>query len=212
MNFEQIIAPYASNVLSYHLVKSLLHNYKRPNDKISELLEERKLISLKKGMYTAGDYIKVPKPTPFLIANCMLGPSYVSLDAALSWYKFIPERVYITSSITTKSSKTISNQIGVFEYIQQATPYYSVGISQIQLTTNQYVMVASPEKALIDKIITTVGLQFQSKKMVLPYLIENLRIDEDNLKRLNILKMKTWLTLSPKKNTLINFIKALDNL
>ena len=212
MNFEETIAPYASNVLSYHVIKSILQNYKRPNDKISELLAEGKLISLKKGMYIVGDSIKAPKPASFLIANCMLGPSYVSLDAALSWYKFIPERVYVTSSITIKNAQIINNQKGTFEYIQQATPFYSVGICQIQLTTNQYVIMANPEKALFDKIITTVGLQFQSKKVVMPYLTENLRIDEENLKRLDIKKMRTWLTIAPKKNTLTNFIKALENL
>ena len=211
MNFAEIIAPYSSNVLSYHLVKGLLQSYERPNDKISELLVERNLISLKKGLYMAGDAIKAPKPSPFLIANCMLGPSYVSVDTALSWHKFIPERVYITSSITTKISQTISNEMGAFEYIQQATPYYCVGISHVKLANNQWVMMASPEKAMFDKIITTAGLQFQSKKMVMPFLIENLRIDEASLKSLDIMKMKTWIDISPKKNTLLNFIKALEN-
>jgi hypothetical protein len=212
MNFQETIALYASNVLSYHLVESLLQDYKRPNDKISELLKDGQLVSLKKGLYMVGDKIKLPQPEPFLIANHLLGPSYVSLDSALSWYGFIPERVYTVSSITTKSSRTYSNAVGEFEYIYQAIPYYSVGISQVQVAEKQFVMMAIPEKALFDKIVTTAGLQFNAKKDVSNYLFENLRIEEEKIKTLDVEKMKSWLEISPKKNSLSLLIKTLENL
>ena len=210
MNFQEAIAPYSANVLSYHLVESILRDYKRPNDKISELLKSGELISLRKGLYMAGDKIKSPKPEPLLIANHLHGPSYVSLDSALSWYGFIPERVYTITSITTKSSRKYTNAVAEFEYIFQALPYYALGIKQVQLAESQYIMMASPEKALFDKIVTTAGLQFQSKQDVMNYLLENLRIDEEKIHNLDIPTMKSWIDISPKKSSLSLMIKALE--
>ena len=44
------------------------------------------------------------------------------------------------------------------------------------------------------------------------YLIENLRIDKDQLKKLDTEKMKTWLPDAPKKESINNLIKAVETL
>ena len=87
-----------------------------------------------------------------------------------------------------------------------------MGIKQVQLAENQCIMMASPEKALFDKIITTLGLQLQSKQDVMNYLLENLRIDEEKIHTLDIPTMKSWIDISPKKNSLSLLIKALEKL
>ena len=53
----------------------------------------------------------LPSPEPFLIANHLRGPSYVSLEAALFYWNLIPERIYEISSATIKTSKTYKTQI-----------------------------------------------------------------------------------------------------
>jgi hypothetical protein len=52
-------------------------------------------------------------------------------------------------------------------------------------------MAASPEKALFDKIVTTSGILVRSGEAARQYLVENLRMDEPALRKLD---------LSPCKN------------
>jgi hypothetical protein len=190
----------------------ILKDYKRPNDKVHRLLKEGVLTPVKKGLYIAGPAVKAGKPEPFLLANHILGPSYVSMDATLSYYGLIPERVYEVSSMTIKAARKFLTPIGFYSYTHLRLPYYSFGIRSCKLAEDQYAMIASPEKALFDKIATTPGVVFRSQKEVLPYLLENLRMDEDGLKGFDIGMMKEWLEDAPKKESLLKVIKAISSL
>jgi predicted transcriptional regulator of viral defense system len=57
-------------------------------------LRDGLIIPVKKGLYIAGPALNSGKPEPFLLANHILGPSYISLETALAYHGFIPERVY----------------------------------------------------------------------------------------------------------------------
>jgi len=191
---------------------SLLKDYKSPNDKVHALLGEGVLSSVKKGLYIAGPAAKANKPEPFLLANHILGPGYVSFDSALSYYGLIPERVYEISSATTKASRKFTTPMGIFSYTHLSLPYYSFGIRQILLSDGQYAMIASPEKALFDKVVTTAGLILRSKKDALHYLTEDLRMNEEDLRRFNVTTMQSWLQNTPKKESLLMIIRAINSL
>ena len=212
MEINQAIRSYAAQPLTHQLLLSLLKGYKRPNDKVYDLLQQGVLESIKKGLYIAGPAVKGNKPEPFLLANHILGPSYISLDTALSYYGLIPERVYEVSSVTTKASRKFSTPMGLFSYTRLRLPYYSFGIRQTKLSDDQYVLIASPEKALFDKVATTSGMVFRSPKNAASYLLENMRMDEDGLKGLDTTTMAEWLPDAPKKNSLSMVIKMIKNL
>ena len=212
MDINQAIHSYSRQPLTHQLLMSLLKDYKSPNDKVHALLNEGVLESVKKGLYIAGPVVNTNKPEPFLMANHILGPSYVSLDAALSFYGLIPERVYEISSITTKASRKFVTPMGLFSYTHLSLPYYSFGIKQVKLSDEQYIMIASPEKALFDKVITTSGLVLRSQKGALSYLIENLRFDEDSLKDFDTNTMSSWVQDAQKKDSLSMIIKAINSI
>ena len=212
MDFGRAIQNYAAQPLTHQVLLSILKDYKRPNDKVYELLKSGMLLSIKKGLYIAGPSINSQKPEPFLIANHILGPSYISLDSALSYHGLIPERVYEISSVTTKASRKFSTPVGIFSYTNLQLPYYSFGIQQLRLSDEQNAMIASPEKALFDKVVTTPGIILRSQKNAFDYLVEDLRIDEDSLKKLNTKWMSEWLSEAPKKSSLSNVIKMIDHL
>ena len=212
MNLREAIQSYSGQPLTHQLLMSLLKDYKRPNDKIHALIKEGVLENIKKGLYVTGPTLKVNRPEPFLLANHILGPSYISLDSALSYHAFIPERVYELTSMTTKASRRFQTPMGVFTYTRLSLPYYSYGILQIKLSDRQYAMIASPEKALCDKVVTTSGLQLRNPKNVMSYLMDDLRIDEDNLKALNTKAMLDWLPDASKKESLLMIIKTINDL
>lgn len=212
MDFKEAIKPFTNLPLSRQILLSLLHEYKRPNDKISELIKSGDLIPLKKGLYISGIKTDSIGPEPFLIANHLWGPSYVSLESALSYWGLIPERVYEVSSITMKLSKKYKTPTGRYSYRFMPSPYYSFGIKSIELSLGQVVLMATPEKALCDKIITTTGLALRSPIQTSNFLLEDLRIDPELLRKFNRKEIKSWIADAPKKESLRMLVKTLEKL
>lgn len=202
MEFAQSILKYAPYPIPHHLMTWLLKEYSQPNDKIHYLIRDGVLQQIKRGLYVAGPGITSLKPDPFLLANHILGPSYVSLESALSYHGLIPEKVYEISSVTTKAKRKFSTPFGVYSYTRLPLPYYSYGIQSVEGDKQQRFLIASPEKALFDKIIATAGVEFRTKTSVLTYIENDLRIDVDMLRKLNIATMESWIPSSPKKNSL----------
>ena len=190
-------------VLALALLLEMLKDYKRPNDKISEWIKSGELIAIRRGLYITGPETDLSIPEPFLIANHLRGPSYVTSEAALSFWGFIPERVYEITSVTLKTAKKFNTPVGRFNYQHLPSPYYSFGIESIQLTSKQTALIASREKAICDKIILTSGLTL---------LVEDLRMDESKLQSLDTKIIRSWLKDAPKKNSLEMLIKTLNDL
>jgi hypothetical protein len=212
MDINQIVREHASQPITHQLLLSFLKGYKRPNDKIMAMKTEGILAPIKKGLYIAGPSVGGVKLENGLLANHIYGPSYVSLDTALSYYGLIPERVYEVASMTTKTSKEFKTSRGLFTYIHLPLPYYAFGIDRISLSGDQWAMMASPEKALCDKIVSTPGILLRSPAQAFAYLLEDLRMDESALKELNTKTITTWLTDAPKKDSLEMALKTIQNL
>lgn len=212
MSFRENIQAYSEQPINEQLLLDLLREYKRPHDKIDELVKKNLLVQIKRGLYIPGSKIRITPPEPFLIANHLYGPSYISLDTALSYWGLIPERVYEINSITTNNSKKYKTKMGRFRYRHMPLPYYSFGIQQVQLSKKQTVLIASREKALCDKIITTPGVLLRSVKQTLELLMEDFRVDEHSLRKFETKIISSWLKDAPKKNSLKILVKTLKSL
>lgn len=212
MNFRTTIKDYAEAPISRHVMLDILRDYQSPNDKISELIKSKDLISVRRGLYVAGPKMDLPTPEPFLIANHLRGPSYVSLESALSYWNMILERVYEISSVTIKTSKVYKTPVGRFSYQQLRLPYYSYGIKNVAYSPRQSMLVASPEKALCDKIVLTPKINLRSITQTKDFLMEDLRIDSDVLSTLNTKFIEQWIENAPKKSSLKMLVKTLGEL
>ena len=151
-------------------------------------------------------------PENSLIGNHIYGPSYISMETALSHYGLIPERVYAITSMTTKPSKEFKTSVGLYSYSYLPLPYYAFGIKNVVLDEKQQVLMASPEKALTDKIVNTPGVIIRSITSAQDYVFENLRMEESNLKDFNTTEIRSWLSDAPKKESLEILIKMIEKL
>lgn len=212
MDFKYLVRQYNNAPLTRQVILDMLKDYKRPNDKISELIKSGELMPLKKGLYIPGIKTDLTGPETFLIASHLWGPSYVSLESAMSYWGLIPERVYEIKSITMKLSKKFKTPKGRFSYRFMPSPYYSFGIRSIELSPGQVALVALPEKALCDKIITTAGLALRSPAQTRSFLLDDLRIDPEWLRKLNLKKLRSWIEDAPKKESLRMLVKTLEKL
>jgi hypothetical protein len=212
MDFTRKARAYANAPFCRQLMLQLLAGYKRPNDKISELLKSGQLMALKKGLYLPGPESDLPPVEPFVVANHLWGPSYVSLESALSYWGLIPERVYGVSSVSIKASKTYQTPVGRFSYEHLAAPYYSFGVQSVRLQPLQVALVASAEKALCDKIIASSGVLLRSVGQTMDFLLEDLRIEPEQLESLDWKAIQSWAEDAPKASSLRMLAKALKAL
>lgn len=92
--------------------------------------------------------LKDSSPSLYFLANKLYQPSYISLEAALSYYNIIPEIVYSLTSVTTKPTREFETLKGTFSY-QRIKKEAFTGYAPMQ-KEGVTVLVAEPEKALID--------------------------------------------------------------
>lgn len=189
--------PFGADVL-----KSMMQGTKAPDKKLTYLENQGKIIRLKKGMYVVAPDKSRKEISTSLVANHLYGPSYVSCQTALRYWGLIPERVYSIQSMTIKRSSTFLNSIGRFEYIHASEDYYPIGIRIISENGITY-LIASPEKALCDLIVTTPYLNLRYKQEIIQYLEEDIRLDMDEFAKMDASVFNTCAGVS-KKHVMIN--------
>jgi predicted transcriptional regulator of viral defense system len=162
-----------------------LKTYARPRDKITALLRAAAIIRIKKGLYVFGPSYRREAYSRELLANWIYGPSYLSLEYALSRYGMIPERVETITSVTCAKNRTFQTPAGRFTYWSVPIRAYWIGIDRIELAGNRGFLMATREKALADKLCQDRGTDVRSLKRLEAFLLDDLRIDPDTLGQLN---------------------------
>ncbi len=148
--------------------------------KIRRDVQSGKLIQIARGLYetdvgTDGKYL----------AGYIYGPSYLSFDYALAYYSLIPESVYKTYTSATFSKnrkKRYENIFGLYTYRDVPKDVFSLGV-KICVENGYSYQIASPEKALCDKLYTLPPISTLSG--IKELLFSDLRLDESGLKNLN---------------------------
>ena len=157
----------------YQHLKSQLKDYRYPRNKISKLLRAGEIIALKSGLYVLSEAYNKPLQ-PEVIANLLFGPSYISLDYALSYYNLIPEYTFQLTSVTTGRCKLYRTRLGTFSYQQLKPSYYNKAYQIVRTGQSSY-LIASPEKALCDKLYLHPRLN--SIEQMDQLLMEDLRLE-----------------------------------
>ena len=191
-------------------LKAALDDYKSPKDKITTLEQSGLLIRLKRGLFVVAPMVHSQPLSKELIANHIYGPSYISLQTALSFYGLIPERVHTVCSMTTKRSSSFINPLGNFDYITVPAAYFAIGIRQEIVNNNYAYLIATPEKALCDMIVETKGLKLQSIKAIQNYLEEDLRVDLSIIEHYDVDIIYQCMELGCKKRELTLLYKLLQ--
>lgn len=183
-NFRQWQKELVGPELDYPFLIHHLQGYSKPRDKITRLLKNGDLIRVKKGLYVLGESHRQQLVSLEVLANLIYGPSYLSLEYALSFYGLIPERVECLTSMTTQKNKVFKTPLGVFSYRHLASHKYHEGLVLQSLDGKRHFIIASPEKAIADILDHQKSLT--QTKEVLEFLIDNQRIEEYQLRKLSL--------------------------
>ncbi|WP_129716229.1 hypothetical protein [Pedobacter sp. SYP-B3415] len=212
MDMYAALRKFANQPLTHQLLANLLKDYKRPNDKILALKAADLIEPIKKGLYITGKSLGSERPESALLANHILGPSYVSMESALAYYGLIPEKVFAVTSMTTKASRKFQTSIGLYTYINLPLPYYAFGLTTVKLSEGQQAIIATQEKALCDKIAGTAGITLRSHSSARDYVFGNLRMEEEDVARFDPDVIRSWLEHAPKKESLKMVIKMIEKI
>lgn len=144
--------------------------------KVKRLLAQGKLLHIRRGLYCLTSKVGyLIKPHPFELAQPIYGPSYISLESALSFHRLIPERVYTITSVTCKRSKEFQTPFGVFSYHHLPRENFFMEIELIKENTACFFM-AKPWKAICDYVFC-----YRKNWNSLQPLIESLRVNHEEL-------------------------------
>ena len=114
------------------------------------------IIQLKRGIYILNKNDRKIFPSRFFFANQIMWPSYVSLESALGYYGLIPEMVSDVTSVTSKKTARFKNELGQFIY-QHLKPDVFKGYRSFKDEAGMDVLIADPEKALVDFLYLNLG-------------------------------------------------------
>ncbi len=160
-------------------------------NQLNRWTKQKKIIRLKRGVYSLPYDYQKKEVSQLFISNILYSPSYVSLEFALNFYGLIPERVHLVTAISTHKTKLFQNDFGNYSYHHVKRDYF-FGYEKIRDFSDQAVLIATPEKALIDKIYFDPMVKIERG-----YFIDNLRLQ--NFERLRITKLEEY---SNKMNSL----------
>jgi hypothetical protein len=179
MKLEHTLKRFGAVPVTHNTILSILGKYRSPNDKILRMIADGLLLPIKKSLYVVSPELTgVPLSLP-LVSNLLYGPSYLSMDYALSHYGIIPEHVAEVTSMTTRRGKVYNLPMGRFSYTHSSQQLYTIGINQVKNADNTCFLMASQEKALCDKLLFTRNLSVSSQNALQELLFDNLRVDED---------------------------------
>ncbi len=192
-------------------LKSAFPDLSSSEKKILSMDKHGELIRLKRNLYIVNPDLFDRATDPRLCANHIYGPSYVSLQWALRYYGMIPEQVFVVTSVTTKRSRTFQTPIGTFNYMQVPSLYFPIGVESVGSDGICFLM-ASREKALCDTILYDDYVPRRSIKALLEYLEDDIRLDMDQLRDLNIDVIEECAKVGRKAQIFSNLIKIINSL
>ena len=162
------------------LVEALLRRgYRRPQDCVASLAAKEVVQRVSREWFVLGPLWRRRSLHLRWLANQLLLPSTLSLEYALQFHGLIPESVEVFTSVTPQRSRQYLASPGTFTYARIPERAFSLGRTVATLPDSEgkgeRFFVASPEKALADKI----WLEKLSPSVDWEtYLAEDLRLEE----------------------------------
>ena len=146
------------------------------------------------------------------MANHLYGPSYVSLDYALALHGMIPEGVAEVTSVTAKPSRSFTTSLGRFSYSHLPLRFYAIGQQLGKGPAGERFLMASPTKALCDRLVLSRQLPPLSRQAMHDWLVQDLRLEPELLGALSLVELRHCLNTGYKQRQLSTLLQVIKNL
>jgi predicted transcriptional regulator of viral defense system len=139
----------------------------------------REVWRLRRGLYGLANRFAQGRVDPLELAQRIHGPSYVSLETALSQHGWIPEAVQAITSVTPGRSRSFHTPVGLFTFTRVPQRRFLAGVRRTSREGAGAFFLATPLKALADYVYAQ-RCDWQSAAPV----VESLRVEDESLSEL----------------------------
>ncbi|MDD4160292.1 MAG: hypothetical protein PHO18_05025 [Synergistaceae bacterium] len=154
--------------------------------KIEGLIADGLIERVMRGWYCLGPLLRKREPSLRYLACNVYGPAAVSGNLVLFEAGLIPDAVASVISVTPKRSRSLETPYGNIHWL--TVPRSSVFAGTYAVNEPPGYIRATTEKALLDQLYIT-RYTPQSYNLWKAFILEDLRIDEDALERLDLANM-----------------------
>ena len=110
------------------------------------------IIHVRRGLYCLAPKYQKKGVNLYALAQYVYGPSYVSLESALSWHGWIPEAVHSITNASFTKSKEFKTPLGLFSYDRIPQEFFYSEVKRLTDESGNVFLMASPLKALADYV------------------------------------------------------------
>jgi hypothetical protein len=132
-----------------------------------------------RGLYSLADRFMRARIDPLELAQRIYGPSYVSLETALSHHGWIPEAVHAITSVALGRTRSFATPLGLFTFTRVPQRTFLSGVRRVSMERGGAFLLATPLKALADLVYA----QRRDWHSVAP-VVDSLRVEEESLAEL----------------------------
>lgn len=146
---------------------------------LKRAVASREVWRIHRGLYCLSDRYTQGRVNPLELAQRIHGPSYVSLETALSYHGWIPEGVQAITSVALGRSRTFNTPVGLFSFTRVPQRRFLSGVRRTSVEGGGAFFLATPLKALADHVYVQ-RCDWHSAAPV----VESLRVEDESLAEL----------------------------
>ena len=171
---------------------------------VKRAIANGEIIHICRGLYCLAPKYQKKSISLYALAQRIYGPSYISLESALSLNGWIPEAVYALTSVSFKKSKEFHTPIGLYTYDRVPQKLFFSGVERLTDQAGSVFLSARPIKAMADYV-------YVHKKdwAGLDPVIKSLRIEEEEFESVTEEEFDSLLN-NYNSRRVRNFIKGLS--
>ena len=146
---------------------------------LKRAVASREIWRIHRGLYCLSDRYAQGRINPLELAQRIHGPSYISLETALSHHGWIPEAVHAVTSATLGRSRTLDTPVGLFSFTRVPQRGFLSGVRRTSVDGGGAFFLATALKALAD-LVYSQRCDWRSAAPV----VESLRVEDESLAEL----------------------------
>jgi len=155
---------------------------------IKRAISAGEILNIRRGLYCLAPEFQKKPISVYALAERIYGPSYISMESALSHHGWIPEAVYACTCASFANSREFATPLGAFSYRRVPQNAFFLGVDRCKDANGNVFFMATAAKALADYLYMQ---KLNWSGMAEP--IASLRIEEEELAKVSIQDLEELL-------------------
>jgi len=155
---------------------------------IKRALADGEILGIRRGLYCVAPKYNMAPVNPYAMSQRIHGPSYVSLESALSFHGWIPEAVYTCTCVSFNRSKRFDTPLGQFSYQRVPQKTLFCQVERVVEPGSVVYFMATPAKAMADMVYTR-----KATWKAVDDAAEDLRVDLDDIRGVTADELNTLI-------------------